>query len=32
VVRVDHKKGVAVVGVGLGQWEVALEEVLPVNG
>jgi DNA mismatch repair protein MutS2 len=29
VVRVDHKKGVAVVSVGLGQWEVLLEEVFP---
>jgi DNA mismatch repair protein MutS2 len=31
VVRVDHKKGVAVVSVGLGQWEVPLEEVFPVE-
>jgi DNA mismatch repair protein MutS2 len=29
VVRVDHKKGMAVVSVGLGQWEVPLEEVFP---
>ena len=29
VVRVDHKKGLAVVSVGLGQWEVPLEEVFP---
>jgi DNA mismatch repair protein MutS2 len=29
VVRVDHKKGVAIVSVGLGQWEVRLEEVFP---
>ena len=29
VVRVDHKKNVAVVSVGLGQWEVPLEEVFP---
>ena len=29
VVRVDYKKGVAVVSVGLGQWEVPLEEVFP---
>jgi DNA mismatch repair protein MutS2 len=29
VVRVDHKKGVAVVSVGLGSWEVPLEEVYP---
>jgi DNA mismatch repair protein MutS2 len=27
VVRVDHKKNIAVVSVGLGQWEVPLEEV-----
>nr|AIA18454.1 MutS domain V [uncultured bacterium] len=31
VVRVDHKRGVAVVSVGLGQWEVPLDEVFPVN-
>jgi DNA mismatch repair protein MutS2 len=30
VVRVDHKKNLAVVSVGLGQWEVPLEEVFPV--
>jgi DNA mismatch repair protein MutS2 len=30
IVRVDHKKNVAVVSVGLGQWEVPLEEVRPV--
>jgi DNA mismatch repair protein MutS2 len=29
VVRVDHKRAVAVVSVGLGQWEVPLEEVTP---
>jgi DNA mismatch repair protein MutS2 len=29
VVRVDHKKGVAVVSVGLGNWEVPLDEVFP---
>ncbi len=29
VVRVDHKRNIAVVGLGLGQWEVALEEVFP---
>jgi DNA mismatch repair protein MutS2 len=29
IVRVDHKKNVAVVSVGLGQWEVPLEEVPP---
>jgi DNA mismatch repair protein MutS2 len=32
IVRVDHKKNVAVVSVGLGQWEVPLEEVLPLEG
>jgi DNA mismatch repair protein MutS2 len=31
VVRVDHKKGIAVVSVGLGQWEVPLDEVFPVE-
>jgi len=29
VVRVDYKKNLAVVSVGLGQWEVPLEEVFP---
>ncbi len=29
IVRVDHKRNVAVVSVGLGQWEVPLEEVFP---
>lgn len=29
VVRVDHKKNVAVVSVGLGQWEVPMDEVFP---
>jgi DNA mismatch repair protein MutS2 len=32
VVRVDHKRAVALVSVGLGQWEVPLEEVTPVEG
>jgi DNA mismatch repair protein MutS2 len=32
VVRVDHKRAVAVVSVGLGQWEVPLEEVTPAQG
>jgi DNA mismatch repair protein MutS2 len=31
IVRVDHKKNIAVVSVGLGQWEVPLEEVLPLK-
>jgi DNA mismatch repair protein MutS2 len=29
VVRVDHKRNVAVVSVGIGQWEVPLEDVFP---
>jgi DNA mismatch repair protein MutS2 len=29
IVRVDHGKGLAVVNVGLGQWEVPLDEVFP---
>jgi DNA mismatch repair protein MutS2 len=29
VVRVDHKKSIAVVSLGLGQWEVPLNEVFP---
>ncbi len=29
VVRVDHKRAVTVVSVGLGQWEVTLDEVTP---
>jgi DNA mismatch repair protein MutS2 len=29
VVRVDHKRAVAAVGVGLGQWEVPLDELTP---
>jgi DNA mismatch repair protein MutS2 len=32
VVRVDHKRHIAVVSVGLGQWEVSLDEVFPVAG
>ena len=31
IVRVDHKKNVAVVSVGLGQWEVPLEELFPLG-
>jgi DNA mismatch repair protein MutS2 len=30
VVRVDHKKAIAVVRVGIGQWEVPLDELFPV--
>ncbi len=29
IVRVDHKRNVAVVSLGIGQWEVPLEEVFP---
>ncbi len=29
VIRVDHKKNIAVISLGLGQWEVPLEEVFP---
>jgi DNA mismatch repair protein MutS2 len=32
VVRADFKKNVVVVNLGLGQWEVALEDVFPVQG
>jgi len=32
IVRVDHKRNVAVVSLGLGQWEVPLDEVFPVAG
>jgi DNA mismatch repair protein MutS2 len=32
VVRVDHKRAVTVVSVGLGQWEVPLDEVTPAEG
>jgi DNA mismatch repair protein MutS2 len=32
IVRIDHKRNVAVVSVGLGQWDVPLEEVLPPEG
>ena len=31
IVRVDFKRNIALVRVGLGQWEVPLEEVFPVN-
>jgi DNA mismatch repair protein MutS2 len=31
VVRVDHKRNMVVVSVGLGQWEVPLDEVFPVE-
>jgi DNA mismatch repair protein MutS2 len=29
IVRVDHKRNTAVVSLGLGQWEVSLDEVFP---
>jgi DNA mismatch repair protein MutS2 len=32
VVRVDHVKQLAVVSVGLGQWEVPLDELFPLDG
>jgi DNA mismatch repair protein MutS2 len=31
IVRVDHKRNIAIVSVGLGQWEVPLGEVFPVE-
>lgn len=31
IVRIDVKKNVAVVSLGLGQWEVTLEEVFPIS-
>jgi DNA mismatch repair protein MutS2 len=31
IVRVDHKRNLALVSVGLGQWEVPLEEVFPLD-
>ncbi|MBV9123758.1 MAG: DNA strand exchange inhibitor protein, partial [Planctomycetes bacterium] len=31
IVRIDHKKNLAVVSLGLGQWEVPLEEVFPLE-
>ncbi len=31
LVRVDHKRNVAVVSVGLGQWEVPLDQVFPLE-
>jgi DNA mismatch repair protein MutS2 len=30
IVRVDHKKQTAIVSIGLGQWEVPLDELIPV--
>jgi DNA mismatch repair protein MutS2 len=32
IVRVDAKRNIAVVSLGLGQWEVALDEVFPLEG
>jgi DNA mismatch repair protein MutS2 len=32
IVRVDHKRNIALVSLGLGQWEVPLEEVFPLKG
>jgi DNA mismatch repair protein MutS2 len=31
IIRVDHKKNVAVVSLGLGKWEMPLDEVFPVE-
>ncbi len=31
VVRVDHKRAIAIVSVGLGQWEIPLDEIFPVG-
>jgi DNA mismatch repair protein MutS2 len=31
LVRIDHKKNLAVVSVGLGQWEVPLDDVFPMD-
>lgn len=31
LVRVDHKRNIALVSVGLGQWEVPLDEVFPLS-
>jgi DNA mismatch repair protein MutS2 len=31
IVRVDHKRNIALVSVGLGQWEVPLDEVFPLG-
>jgi DNA mismatch repair protein MutS2 len=32
VVRLDHKRNIAIISLGLGQWEVPLEEVFPEQG
>jgi DNA mismatch repair protein MutS2 len=31
IIRVDHKRNIAIVSLGIGQWEVSLEEVFPLN-
>jgi DNA mismatch repair protein MutS2 len=31
IVRIDHRKNLVVVSVGLGQWEVPLEEIFPLD-
>jgi DNA mismatch repair protein MutS2 len=31
IVRVDHKRNIAVVSAGLGQWEIPLEEIFPIE-
>jgi len=30
IIRVDHKKNLAVVSLGIGKWEVALDDIFPV--
>jgi DNA mismatch repair protein MutS2 len=29
IARIDHKRGIAVVSLGLGQWEVTFDEIFP---
>jgi DNA mismatch repair protein MutS2 len=31
IVRIDHKKNVAIVSLGIGKWEVVLDEIFPVQ-
>lgn len=31
IVRLDHRRNIAVVSVGIGQWEVSLEEIFPTS-
>ena len=32
LIRIDHKRNMATVSVGIGQWEVPLDEVFPLEG